>query len=249
MTEAETGVHTFVVKMPSFEGPLDLLLDLIEKRKLSINEVSLAQVADDYIEYVKKLDEFPIAMTAHFIVIASTLLLIKSKSLLPSLALSPEEQGSIEELERRLHFYRRARELGKHLRELFGKRMIFIPEQSIDTVVFSPDSQTTLQGITSSLKQLLLNLPKIQTLPKAIVQKVISLEEMIGNLTERISTNLKLSFKEFAHAGDKKEKVHIIVSFLAMLELVKQGIIGVRQDKHFDDIYMETEHLDVPRYT
>jgi chromatin segregation and condensation protein Rec8/ScpA/Scc1 (kleisin family) len=114
--------------------------------------------------------------------------------------------------------------------------------------VFSPDAKTTVPFLSEALKALLYNLPKAAVLTKAIVSKVISLEEMIGNLTERIKTSLKLSFKEFAHVG-KKEKVNIIVSFLAMLELVKQGIISVRQDKHFDEILMETEHLDVPRYT
>lgn len=245
---SEAISRAYTVKTPSFEGPLDLLLDLIEKHKLSISEIALAKVADDYIAYTRTLSEFPVAMSAHFILIASTLLLIKSKSLLPSLALSDEERGSIEDLERRLKLYQRARELSKHVRALFGGQIIFAPEQRLETVVFSPDKQTNTAGLLASLKSILQNLPKASFLPKTIVQKVISLEEMIGNLTERIKTSLKLSFNDFAKVG-KQEKVHIIVSFLAMLELVKQGIISVRQDKHFDEITMETEELNVPRYT
>src|SRR5690242_7983178 len=94
-TDAISGVYT--VKTPAFEGPLDLLLDLIEKHKLAISEISLAKVADDYIAYVKTFSEFPVAMSAHFILVASTLLLIKSRSLLPNLALSDDEKGSIED--------------------------------------------------------------------------------------------------------------------------------------------------------
>ena len=244
----ETSSSPYVVKTPSFEGPLDLLLDLIEKRKLSINEVALAKVADDYISYTRTLSEFPIAMSAHFILIASTLLLIKSKSLLPNLALSEEEKGSIEELERRLKLYKRARELGRQVRMLFGSRPIFFAQQRLDTVVFAPDRHTNHAELTIAIKTLLQNLPKISYLPKAIVQKVVSLEEMIGSLTERIKTSLKLSFREFAKMG-KQKKVNVIVSFLAMLELVKQGVISVRQDKHFDEITMETGQLDTPRYT
>lgn len=244
----ESKSHVYTVKMPAFEGPLDLLLDLIEKRKLSISEISLAKVADDYISHTRALSEFPVAMSAHFILIASTLLLIKSKSLLPSLALSEEEQGNIEDLERRLRMYARARELGKHIRLLFGTHPIFPQEQRLETIVFSPDKETSPQRLLSSLKGILQNLPKVSFLPKTIVQKVISLEEMIGNLTDRIKTSLKLSFKEFAKVG-KEEKVNIIVSFLAMLELVKQGIISVRQDRHFDEITMETEKLNVPNYS
>ncbi|OHA17636.1 MAG: hypothetical protein A2664_03375 [Candidatus Taylorbacteria bacterium RIFCSPHIGHO2_01_FULL_46_22b] len=247
---SETLVHaqkSFTVKTPSFEGPLDLLLDLIEKRKLAINEVSLSKVADDYISYIQSLSEFPIASSAHFILIASTLLLIKSKSLLPSLALSEEEQGSIADLERRLKMYARARELSKHIRLRFGREIIFGPEQRIQVTVFSPDKLTSSNNLSTALRELLHKLPKASVLAKAIVQKVVSLEEMITNLTERIKSNLKLNFKEFASIG-KKEKVHIIVSFLAMLELVKQGIISVKQDGQFDDIVMETEKLDVPSY-
>ena len=81
----------FQIKTEAFEGPLDLLLALIEKRKLFISDISLAEVADDFIEYIKTFDEFPVDMTANFILIASTLLLIKSKSLLPSMTLTSEE--------------------------------------------------------------------------------------------------------------------------------------------------------------
>ena len=240
--------YSYIVKTGSFQGPLDLLLDLIEKRKLPISEVSLAGVADDYITYVKTLSEFPIAMSAHFILIASTLLLIKSKSLLPNLSLSEEEQGSIADLERRLKLYKRARELGRTIQSRFGKHIIFAPEQRMEVVVFSPDKRTTIPFLSEALKTLLHNLPKAPALTKAVVAKVVSLEEMISNLTEQIKTSLKLSFRDFAHVG-KKEKVHVIVSFLAMLELVKQGVISVRQDKHFDEILMETDRLEVPRYT
>ncbi|MEK7117749.1 MAG: segregation/condensation protein A, partial [Patescibacteria group bacterium] len=82
----------FKVKTGDFEGPLELLLELIEKRKLHINDVSLSQVADDFIAHIKSLEEFPMNDSADFILIASTLLLIKSKSLLPTLELTEDEK-------------------------------------------------------------------------------------------------------------------------------------------------------------
>ena len=97
--------NEYQVKTHIFEGPLDTLLSLIEKRKLFINDISLSKVADDYIAYIKSLENFPIADSAHFILIASTLVLIKSKSLLPNLTLSEEEEHSIEDLEARLREY------------------------------------------------------------------------------------------------------------------------------------------------
>ena len=96
----------FKVRVGEFEGPLELLLDLIEKRKLHISDVSLSQVADEFIEYTKSIEDFPIADSADFILVASTLLLIKSKSLLPNLELTVEEEENIGELEKRLALYK-----------------------------------------------------------------------------------------------------------------------------------------------
>src|SRR5690606_7077082 len=111
----------YTVKTEKFEGPLELLLDLIEKRKLFVSDVSLAQVADDYIEYVKNLSDFPVADSAQFVLIASALLLIKSKSLLPSLSLTTEEQASIQDLEHRLKMLERMRALSQGIKPLFGR--------------------------------------------------------------------------------------------------------------------------------
>jgi chromatin segregation and condensation protein Rec8/ScpA/Scc1 (kleisin family) len=83
--------------------------------------------------------------------------------------------------------------------------------------------------------------------PKAIVQKVVSLEEMMEDLAKRITENMKMSFKDYSKIG-KVEKVNVIVSFLAMLELVKQGIIKVRQDNNFQEIHMETDTIAIPKY-
>ncbi|MEK7607890.1 MAG: ScpA family protein [Patescibacteria group bacterium] len=239
---------SFTVKQEHFEGSLELLLDLIEKRKLFVSDVSLAKVADDYISYVKDLSEFPLADSAHFVLIASTLLLIKSKSLLPTLDLTTEEQASIEDLERRLRLYERMRKLSHTLRPLWGQKMLFARGERELLPVFSPDDSMTISNLLSAAYHVLSNIPKKEFLPKIIMDKVISLEEMIMNLTKRISASLKMSFKEFTGGIEKDKKVNIIVGFLAMLELVKQGIINVRQEKHFEDIHMETENVGVPKY-
>src|SRR3989344_2049008 len=239
---------SYNVKTQIFEGPLDTLLTLIEKRKLFINDISLAQVADDYIAYVKNLENFPIADSAHFILIASTLVLIKSKSLLPTLSLTEEEQGGIDELQKRLVEYQKYKELSKHLRVRFGKNIEYIRLPSKEKiVVFAPDKNTTVSKIFEIIKSVIRQIPKKEFIPKAIVEKVISLEEMIESLTERIRKSMRMSFKDFSGHG-KAEKLNVIVSFLAVLELVKQGIIRVTQDKEFRDIHMESDSVGVPRY-
>ena len=238
----------FNVKTDAFEGPLDLLLDLIEKRKLHISDISLAQVADDYISYVRNLESYPIADSANFVLIASTLVLIKSKSLLPSLQLSEEEESSIGELERRLKLHQRMKELGVHVKKMFGDKMIFQKSYvgAVDPV-FAPAQDMSLAALVTAARSVINSFPKKEMLPKIIVKKVISLEEMIESLTDRIKKGLQTSFREFANIG-KEEKVNVIVSFLAMLELVKQGVIMVTQEKEFGDIQIKSEQLDIPRY-
>jgi segregation and condensation protein A len=238
---------TFTIKTEVFEGPLDLLLSLIEKKKLFINDIALSKVADYYIAYLQNQAQFPIAQSADFLVVASTLLLIKSRSLIPSLNLTEEEQHDINDLERRLRIYQRIKELSVHIKKAFGKDMIYYAEPRKAVPVFSPDASMTEENFLTAIMSVIKALPKVENIPKAIVKKVISLEEMIGNLTERIKSSIKLSFKEFAKVG-KEERVNVIISFLAMLELVKQGIVNVRQDNQFDDIEIETQHTGVPHY-
>lgn len=241
----------FTVKTPVFEGPLEVLLGMIEKRKLFIGDIALAQVADDYIAHVQNIQNergFPIAEVASFILIASTLLLIKSKSLLPTLTLTEEETQSVNDLELRLKIYQRLRNASEHISARFGKEIMFAPlDRKNDVKVFAPDKDTNLPSLILAIKNALKNLPKKEFIPKAVVQKVISLEEMIGRLTTRISSNLRMSFTQFA-GEHKANKVHVIVSFLAMLELVKNGIIQVKQEKDFGDIEMETGEIGVPKY-
>lgn len=238
----------FKVRAGQFEGPLELLLDLIEKRKLFVNDVSLAKVADDYIAYVQSLGSFPVADSAQFILVASTLLLIKSKSLLPTLNLTDEEQASMQDLEHRLKVYEKMRALAQGIKPLFGARVMFSRGERRLDPVFSPDADMTSSNVFAAIGRVLASLPKREFLPKVVIDKVISLEEMITNLTARVSESLRMSFREFSGAASKGERVNVIVSFLAMLELVKQGVINVSQERHFEDIHMETEQIGVPKY-
>lgn len=228
----------FQVKTSVFEGPLDVLLDLIEKRKLLINDISLAQVADDYIAYIKNFDQFPIEHAADFVFVASTLVLIKSKSLLPTLELTEEEQGSIEDLQKRLAEYKRIKELSVYIRKMYGEKMIFarVPSR-MTTPIFSPNQETTLEHIWGAIQNIINTLPKKQFIPMVVVATVISLEEMMDRLTDRIRENINMSFKDFV--GGTKERVNVIVGFLALLELVKQGMISVVQQQSFEDIHIK----------
>lgn len=239
---------SFTVKTIGFEGPLDLLLDLIEKRKLFINDISLAGVTDEFIEHIKQFENMPMAESAHFILVASTLLLIKSKSLLPELNLTTEEKDSIHDLENRLTLYNHIRQASLGISKIFGKKMLYFPSQNRPIEpVFAPDISLNLQTILHSILETIHHLPKKDVLSSTIVNKVISLEEMINTLTKRIASHIKMSFKDFSK-NHNQNKLNIIVSFLAMLELVKRGIVHVSQEKNFADIHMETRDVGIPIY-
>jgi segregation and condensation protein A len=239
--------ESFKIKTEIFEGPLDLLLSLIEKRKLLINDVSLAKVTDDFISYLQNREVYSIKDASEFLVIASTLLLIKSRSLIPSLNLSEEEKTDMMDLELKLKIYKKIKELSVNIKNTFGKRIIFFPNARKAEPVFSPSPEMNTENISKAIFEVIKNLPKFEVKPKLKVTKVVSLEEMITNLTKRVQSSLKMSFKDFSGMG-KAEKVNVIVSFLAMLELVKQGIIEVNQKEKFDDIQMETKDIGVPSY-
>ncbi len=238
----------FKIKTETFEGPLDLLLNLIEKRKLFINDISISRVADDYIAYIKNLNKFPIGESANFILIASTLLLIKSISLLPNLHLSEEEEHDIKDLENRLKLYQKIKGLSIKIKKIFGQSIIFPPLARKISPVFSPDESINLTNLFNSAREVIKNLPKSESLPKVAVKKIISLEEVIKNLTERIKISLNMNFKDFARIG-KEDKINVIISFLAMLELVKQGVIEVMQENQFEDIKMQTQEISTPKYS
>lgn len=238
----------FKVKAGEFEGPIELLLGLIEKRKLHISEVSLAQVADSYIEHVRTLEKFPMADTANFIVVASTLLLIKSMSLLPGLEITEEERESIEDLEERLRLYKDIKHKASLLSSMFGKRVLFDRLPGEPEVVFAPSKDFSLASIADAIKRVLAEIPKPEQMKEAVIRKVRSIEEAIVDLSERVKRSLKMSFKDFAGMG-KKEKVEVVVNFLAMLELVRQGMLDAVQHVHFHDIELSSrDHLGVPRY-
>lgn len=241
-------IPEYKVKTPVFEGPLEVLLRLVEERKLFINEISLAQVTDDYIAYVRSLREKNLSQVTGFLVIAATLLLIKSKSLLPNLELTEDEEGQIGDLEARLRMYQVIKEVSKNIKEKFGRQIIFgTSEKELFSPIFSPDPSITLPNILEAISLVIEAMPKKEFLPKVKMGRVINIEEVINSLIKRIQNSLSVSFSEFAsdHKADspKEKKIYFIVSFLAMLELVRTGILAVAQENNFEDIIIERQGL------
>jgi segregation and condensation protein A len=236
----------FKIKTTGFEGPFGLLLNLIEKRKLFINDVSLSAVTEDYLAYMNKLGGLSPAEVSSFVLIASTLLLIKSKSLLPNLDLTSEEEGDIKNLEERLRLYELFLKLGGKIKNNFGEKIIFAPlERRNSVLIFLPDDQITKDSMMTFARDVLGAMPKKIFMPEVEVKTVVSIEEMIDKLTERIKNTLKMNFKDLSGQTGKtvtrEEKVVVIVGFLAMLELVRQGMIDAIQEVDSGDIIIEKQ--------
>lgn len=250
------GEHkvSYRIKTEQFEGPLDLLLSLIEKRKLFIGDFSLAKVADDYIAHIRRFDAYPMNDVANFILVASTLVLIKSKTILPQLSLTVDEESDIDDLKRRLAMYEMFRNLSQHIKNNFGKKIIFERSDRPEMQpVFAPDPRVTIVQINESIHSVVCALPKKIIIPHATVKKIISIEEMMTRLSTRVTQALKTSFTQFSRYQrgvkmPKEQRVEIIVSFLAMLELVKQGVVHVTQHEDCGDIDIETHKFDIPQY-
>src|SRR3989338_657475 len=232
------------VKTPVYEGPLEVLLELIEKRKLLINDISLASVTDEYIARANAMESLPVGETADFISLAATLLLIKSRSLLPGLQLSEDESRDIKELEYRLAVYQLIKEASVRL----GRSdlpLLYEGTAREQEPLYIPDPSVTLASLRAAAQALMEGFPAMLILPKVEVKKIMSLEEMIDKMAARIQGALRMSFKEFS---GKKERGEIIVGFLALLELVKQGIIKAQQEAHFGDITLESDAVSTPNY-
>jgi segregation and condensation protein A len=238
----------YQVNLTKFNGPLDLLFSLIEEKKMAINEISLAQATDQFLGYFKKLQEDALnkpesisstdyqRILADFLVIASRLILIKSRSLLPNLVLSREEEGDIKELEERLRIYQQIKIWGRELGKWAKSRPLYLSRESYFNLpaVFYPPKNIYPDNLAEIYKKFLKTLPQIEKLEEQSLQRVATLDQKIQELKTRINTAVEASFADISNGV--KTKIDIILSFLAVLMLFRSRILELSQDKLFGDI-------------
>ncbi len=227
----------FVIKTESFEGPFDTLLSLIEKKKLHISEVSLSSIAQDYVDFVSQ-NEFRLKDASSFIVTAATLMLIKSRSLLPTFNLTDDEQTEVEELQERLRLFSIFKNIMPIFSADFGRRRLYpriyrVPKKEI---VFRPDENVSLKGLRGAIGEVLTQIPEDVFLPEKKVEKHLTLKEVTEQISTRIKRFVRANFSELVVGSDKKGKA---VSFLAVLELFKQGYVNLTQEEVFGSITVE----------
>lgn len=239
---------SFTVKLEQFEGPLDLLLELIQKEKLEITRISLAKVTDSYMGHLKENLDISSENLADFLVVAARLILIKSKALLPILDLTPDEEESIADFEARLALYKKFKEISELLGARFDKREFSFSRRGFEGAKqgFFPPENIDANIIEKVFSKILAEIPKKDKLEEERVKEVITLEQKISelkfSLRQRVETNFKLLTQ------NAKDKIEIIVTFLAILELFKEKIINVEQGEVFGEIIISKKEIIQQKY-
>lgn len=226
------------IRLEQFEGPLDLLLQLIEKDKLQITEISLAHVTDQFLAYIEKNKNLANEEVADFLLIAAKLIYLKSKYLLPNLDLADETDAST--LERQLKIYRQYYEASFVINKLFNDKKRYAlpktaPFKKFLPTGFIPPKNVTANILADIFKDLLHRIEAVVNLPKVAIKRAISIGDKIRHIQEIIKQ--KTSNIDFWHlVKNKEDKTEVLVSFLAMLELVKQREIAVEQSGLFGNL-------------
>lgn len=224
------------MKLEKFEGPMELLLELIEKEKLDVTELSLARIADQYLEYIRGNENIQLANLADFLSVAAKLILIKSRAILPSLKFTEEEEQEIGDLTRQIEEYKKFKEasigLGKAWR--LGTRAFSRSGFLGVKAVFYPPEGFNAYDFRKHFLKVLAEIPIIEKLEEEIVGEVVTLEERIADLETTIRKKVETSFFELSAGAE--DKVDVIISFLAVLEMVKQRVIEAEQEELFNDI-------------
>ncbi len=228
------------VQLPVFEGPLDLLLYLIERQELDITQVSLARVTDQYLEYLQRMEERRAGELAEFLVIAAKLLLIKSRALLPQPPPPPEpgEEDVGEELVQQLAVYKRFKEVAATLRqrEEEGWRSFvrLAPPPKIEPPL---ELNLTLDELVALVRQALSLAPEAPPVGQVgPPPQRISLEERIAAVETAVGQAGRVTFR--ALLSQAASRPEIIATLLAVLELLKRQRIRVEQEGLFGEIWI-----------
>jgi len=228
----------YTIKLEKFEGPLDLLLKLIEGEELNISEISLAHIADQYIEYMEKMENLCPTELADFLVVAAKLLWIKSKALLPSLETGEEDDS---DLARQLLIYKEYRDASLVIYKMILKRHFTFAREKMPLqageVFFNPPTWLVKEKLRVVLQEILADLEPIVRMPRGLIKGAVSIKEQIQQIRDLIKKNAEISFESLIRKA--KNKVEVIVNFLALLELLKQRAVTVTQKKMFGNIHIK----------
>lgn len=226
---------SFEVASPRFSGPLHLLLELIEGEKLPITEVSLAEITEAYLKHLD-VNEVPSEELADFLVVATKLLLIKSRAILP--AAEPETEDA-SHLADQVRLYKMFVDASKNIEDRFGATPMFAREKPMVMPVagFQMPPDVTGMALRESFAALLKRLEPFLALRQTALERTVTVQERMEEIRSAILERSRVSFSDVVRGA--RSKVDVVVSFLALLELVKQRVVVVAQSETFQDILIK----------
>ena len=235
----------YCVSLDVFEGPLDLLLTLIEREELDVTKVSLARVADQFLAYTALLQEVSPAHLADFLVIAARLLVIKSRALLPPAEQRiEEEEDPGEQLAQQLQEYKRFKEAANQLRELEALGL-----RSYPRLVPPPRPQRRLEPgkvppeeLLQAFKRVLAGQSATAAVDSVVAPVIVRIADFIRLIKRLVRKYRRIRFSTLVRRA--RSRLEIIVAFLAMLEMTKQQRLLAIQDRPFGEIYLEERQPD-----
>lgn len=222
------------INFKEFSGPLDLLLSLLDEKKMEISELSISAVTEPFLNYLDTLESIEAEELADFLVVAARLLLLKSRTLLPQFAVEDDANLNLDE---QLRLYRRFVDASKNLHNMWldEKTISYshIEEIKRTTEVVQP-TNFTLESLSQSMLQLVKRLAPPKGLPRTYIDKTVTIKEKIDKMREMLKKHKSVNFKDVLN--DANSRTEVIVSFLAILELVKQNDILLKQINSFGEI-------------
>lgn len=242
------------VKLQVFEGPLDLLLHLIDKNKVNIYDIPIVMITDQYLEYVNAMDRQDLNVVSEFLLMAATLIDIKCRMLLPKQVNEEgEEEDPRQELVERLLEYKKYKLIAEELKDMSvdaEKNLYKVPTIPDEVAAYEVPvdltellSDVTLSRLNAVFKQVMKKqvdkVDPIRSKFGRIEKEEVSLEDKVAYLLEYAANCKQFSFRELLM--EQKSKMQVVVTFLAVLEMVKIGKIRVEQNETFDDITIYSE--------
>ena len=231
---------SFQVRLPEFQGPLDLLLHLIQKNELDIYDIPIALITDQYLEEMMRMQELNLEVAGEFLLMAATLIYLKSKMLLPSSPQSLEGEASDEdprrELVERLVEYRKYKEAALTLEQKedeMQQHFSRLPDMSSHDSSF-PEVDATLYQLLSAFLEVLRKAPAESGL--VIDREELDIRQSMVRILDSMGTNETVTL--VALLGQRQSRLYLIVTFLALLELIRQGVLKVRQYKSFGEVWI-----------
>ena len=229
-------------RIDQFEGPLDLLLHLIKESKIDICDIKIVDICEEYLNYIKHMEELNLDIASEYLVMASELMEIKSKSLLPRcMDESIEEEDPRENLINRLIEYQKYKDMTASFKELEEARKEFYTKLPENVKNYS-DNETlvnedlSVDDLVNAFKKFLERVEMEKPIHTKVTRKELSVEDRMVSIKNKFKNNSRIAFFDLFEV---KTKEYLVVTFLAILELAKKREIIIKQDNNFDNIICE----------